>query len=220
MSKFAQKSTVLALVAANATYVARTGSAAKVNASGVQPDIAHAIKTVEAFTAPQWDALNALGVSDAVNKGIKGASNVKVCKRIAQVLGFIATGDARYIKGSARTFLIDVAALHLAGAKSRDAMRYASTGKGNESTSDEINVSVARGLHRLGCTAPASEATQYSVSFAANGMGAILGVATKTGRGALPVVNVESPFFAPIIARVGALTSLDAQIIAGDKGEA
>lgn len=174
-----------AFIAANRAYVARNGANAKLGKTGMQNDIAAGLSVFSQFTNEQIKTLASYGIDWAnVSKGIASATNVKIARRLPQFLGFIVSaGDARYLQGSAKTALLEYCALH-AGARSKDALRFASTGKGNESTSDEISVQRARAvLKAFGSVKPSSRETQASVSFSKGGLLDILGMVTPWAKG-------------------------------------
>ena len=178
---------------ANRAYVARNTGRAVLNKSGMQPDIAAGLAVFKGFTPAQFDALASYGIDWAsVAQGIAGASNVKIARRLPQFLGFIVTGgDARYLQGSAKTALLEYCALH-AGACTKDALRFASTGRGNESTSDEISVSRARAVMRaFGTVKASSRETQASVTFSRGGILDILGMVSPWAKGATMPVLID-----------------------------
>ena len=182
----------------------------------MQPDIANAIKTVEAMTPEHIAELNTLEIENSCIKGIKVAS-VKACKRIAQVLAVTCGADAsKNLKGSARTLFIVIGAVANADCKSRDGLLFAVTGRGNEHTSDGINLSIARNLQRMGVTSHRSFATQYSVCFAAGGLGDLLGVGHKGGKNELPIINFESKFVQAMLKRIASLTQIEILSIVGE----
>lgn len=208
---------VRALESANTAYLSRTPeSARKVNKAGIQPDIAHALGTVEQIAPPQWDVLESLNIGRDMVRAINNAP-VKVGKRFAQVLAVLAGGDAaRHLKGSARTLFLAVGAVCVAGAKGRDGLQFAVTGKGNEHSSDQVSLAVARKMRKLGVTSPASFATQYSVCFAPSGMGAALGIGRKGKKGEMPEVNQDAPMTRAILARIASLTDEETQSVKGE----
>jgi len=214
-----QTNFVAVLKKAQSEYIAnceKRNKPVKLNKSGLQPDIANAIDNASTLTDGQIDTLASLNLGDAMLQGLKKA-NVKTCKRIIQVLQVITGGDAaKHLKGSARTLFLSVGSIIVAKASTRDGLVFGVTGKGNEHSSDGINVTVARNLQRMGVTSPASFATQSSVCFAQGAMGDLLGVGRTGGKGALPIINEESPVTSAIIQRIAALTQIEMQAIAGD----
>lgn len=196
--------------AQNVNYIARKGASAKLNKSGMQSDISKGMGHFTAFTAPMFDAITALGISEQqICDGIKKTRNVKVALRLPQLLAFIASGSVDYLQGSAKTCLYETAALVM-GAKTRAALFFAATGKGDENTSDVISVARVRKLQKLaGLIGASTEQTQNSVSFAHDNLGDVLGIAHKAGRTDLPVINADSPVLLALIKRIDALTDLD-----------
>lgn len=205
-----------ALETANTSYIARTApGAVKVNKNGIQPDIAHAQSTIATLTLAQWDSLATLDIGRDMVRAI-GSAPVKVAKRIAQVFAVLAGADAsKHLKGSARTLFLSVGAVTLAGCKSRDGLSFAVCGKGNEHSSDSVNLTLSRQMQRMGVTSPASFATQYSVCFANQGMGAILGIGRKGKKGEMPEVNQDAPLTRAIVARINTLTEIETQAVKG-----
>lgn len=181
-----------ALAAANVAYVARKGETANINKTGINPDIAGAAKLVAALTAPQLARINELVPN--LPAAIKDATSTKKPLRTLQALLFSITGDGNFIKGSARTFFLEYLGLALAGAKTRDGLAYSATGKGNESTSDEVKVSQVKKIQKaFGAVGVSTEATQNSVAFSKGGIAEALGVARKDSRKGMPIVDLNAP---------------------------
>jgi hypothetical protein len=126
---------------------------------------------------------------------------VKAVKRVSEFFACLHAKD--YTKLDGVTALSLLSAIH-AGATSRSALVFASTGKGDESTSENVaNVELVRKLQKtLKKVGTTTEATQNSRSFGANGfcvylsMGAMVKVAGKTEKQL--EVNAKSPFIAAI----------------------
>jgi hypothetical protein len=192
--KLTLKNLTSAIMQANDAYVTREGSAAVLNKSGVQPDCAAGIATLETLTGAQWEKINALGIARAFVTAMQSAP-VKVCKRFPQLLGFLASDDHRMLKGSARTAVLVTGAVALCDAKNVNGIRFVTTGAGDENTSDSVSIEKMRSniATVLGKTAPASFATQYSVAYGRNGMCAALGMGSKGARGALPTLDLTNP---------------------------
>lgn len=200
--------------AANSAYIARSGAGAKLNSKGFQSDIASGLNLFSRFTDAQWADLSSLNV-DFLPSAEK-TKNVKTLKRLPSLLLFAIAGDVRDLKGSARTCALEVCAL-LYGAKSREALHFSATGKGNENTSDQIDTAKARKVMRvMGAIGASTEPTQNSVSFAAGNLGDVLNIAHKDKRNGLPVVNEKSPLVMRIVKRIEELTESQ---IAELKGE-
>lgn len=180
-------------MSANAAYVARAGETANLNKAGINPDLSKALAIVEALAEGQEQAIKALGIESRLIEGIKQSTNTKKPMRIMQALGFTVSGDGKFLKGSARTFLLEFCGLVIAGAKSRDALAYCATGKGNENTSDTVKVGQARKIMQaFGKVSAQSEQTQNSVSFSKGGIADTLGIAHKEKRTGLPVVDLSN----------------------------
>ncbi|MDL2284454.1 hypothetical protein LJC19_04855 [Oxalobacter sp. OttesenSCG-928-P03] len=157
-----------------------------------QADLKAGYNTFAKMSDGQIIALGKLGVDwSEVAKGLGNATNVKIARRLPQFLGFVISGDASYLKGSALTALLEYVALGL-GAKNKDALRFASTGQGNEHTSDSgIDIEQARKmLSAFGAVHKNSRNTQASVSFSKGGLLEILGIAKSWSRSEMPeIVN-------------------------------
>ena len=175
-----------AFAAQDARYKQNPKNAQAVEKLGtkMQPDIQAGLATFLALTPGQVGALAKLGIDwGKVSEGLSRATNVKVARRLPQFVAFIISGDARYLQGSAQTALLEYCALCI-GAKTKEALRFASTGKGDENTSDQINVSKARTLRNaFGEVKSSSRDTQASVSFSKGGLLDILGLVTPWAKG-------------------------------------
>jgi hypothetical protein len=220
------KTLVNAMQRASVAYCDRTPEGArKLNKHGVQVDCAHGIKTMQGLTEAQALAVEALPIEREVSQGIAQATNVKVVKRIAQVVASLAGVEmnTRTLSGSARTLFLAVGAIKVAGATTRDGLVFAVTGKGNEHASEGVNVTAARKLQRMGVTSPASLGTQLSVCFADGAIGPLLSIGRRGEKNCLPVLNDESVFIGLILDRIAQATDVEienvARALAGDKGE-
>lgn len=149
-----------------------------------QADIYAGLKTFKSFTPAHMQGLEQLGVNwEKVAKGLQDATNVKIARRLPQFLLFIMTQDSKLLQGSALTGLLEFCGLAI-GAKTKEALFFASTGKGNENTSDVINVSRARAIRNaFGEVDTSSRGTQASVAFSKGGMLDILGIVTPWAKG-------------------------------------
>ena len=193
MQKLNIETVKTALIAANAAYVARKGEKANVNKSGINPDLAKALSIAGKVAPAQWAAIEALDVGDSIIKGLQDATNTKKPMRPLQAGVFALTGSGEYLKGSARTFILEFCGLAIAGAKTRAGLAFCATGKGNEHTSDEVKIQKARAIMRaFGQVGVSTESTQNSVAFSAGGIAATLGVAHKGKRSGMPEINLEN----------------------------
>ncbi len=174
-------------------------------------DIANGLARFERFSAAQWAGIAALGIDASIVEGIANTGNVKVLLRLPQLIDYLVTGDHRALQGSAKTAVVEALAIE-AGAKTRDALRFAATGKGDENTSDQIDVSKARAFVRaLGGTliSASTEPTQNSVAFARGNLLAILGIAHKTDRRGMPELNRDSGLYRAIAKHVNRISERD-----------
>lgn len=184
-----------AIAAANAAYIARTPEADRnmIKGGDMQKDLAQAWAIASKVDNHVWGGIDAMGVGAQIIEGIKGATNTKKPMRILQAALFAQTTDGRYLKGSAKTFLLQFCALAACGAKTRSSLFFAATGKGDESTSDEISVSKSKLiLRKFGGIGEGSESTQNSVSFSKGGIAETLGVAVKDKRTGMPAINLDN----------------------------
>ncbi len=179
-----QNAIINAFTAANKGYIARNGAKAKLAANGFQDDVSAGLKTFNEMTIPQMQKLASYGIDWArVGDYIANCSNVKIARRSAQLPLFVMTGDPKYCTGSTKTAFLIYCALH-ANAKTKDALRFAATGKGNESTSDEISVQRARAVLRaFGAVNGSSYDTQASVSAKDGGLLDMFGLITPWAKG-------------------------------------
>jgi len=145
---------------------------------------------------------------------------VKAVKRVSEFLSCLNAKD--YSKLDGVTSLSLLSAMH-AGAVSRSALTFATTGKGDESTSDNVsNIELVRKLqkvlNRVGST---TEPTQNSRSFGSNGfakylnMGEMVKVAGHTERQLQ--VNAKSPFIAAIAKMVEQASTETLSLVKGAK---
>lgn len=204
-----------AIARANESYKTRKGLSANINKSGFNPDLAKAHKIVSGLTQAQIDEIVLLSVADKVVAGFSDASNTKKPMRIIQALLFTLTGSGSYLKGSAKTFLLEFCGLVVAGAKTRKGLAFCATAKGDSSTSDEV-FSTAKAhqiMKAFGKIGIVTEQTQNSVSFSKGGIADTLGVAKKDSRTGLPVVNLESPIVAKLNEIVSKLTDNSIQLL-------
>lgn len=213
-----------ALIAANSAYIARKGSAAKLNAAGVQDDIASALITCGRFSDANVSALAAICDLPAALRMIGQATNVKKALRALDLLALLAFDDLKFCRASAKVFVVEYAGLLTAGVKTRSGLRFVATGKGNENTSDEVKVTQAGKLRKaLGATSESSVLTQESVSWSKGGLGEIVGaiVAGSGARGKKPEIIEEAPIVKALDNWFSKLTDGKIALIAqGKKGTA
>lgn len=183
-----------AITHANAQYKTRKGSSANLNKSGYNPDLSKAYSIASALTDGQLNAIVELEIAEKLVAGLKDASNTKKPMRTLQAVLFTVTGSGNYLKGSAKTFLLEFCGLVIAGAKTRKALAFCATAKGYNGDADEMRSTLkARELVKaFTAVTVASESTQSSVSFSKGGIADTLGVAKKDSRTGMPVVNLEN----------------------------
>lgn len=198
---------VTAIVTANAQYIARKSAKANLNKVGINPDLQKALEIVRAVPDGQWGAIKKLEVEARLLDGIKNATNTKKPMRILQALLFTVSGNGEFLKSSAKTFILEFCGLVIGGAKTRDALAFSATGKGNENTSSEIKIARARAIQKaFGIVSAQSEQTQNSVAFSAGGIADTLGIATKEKRTGMPVVNLDNKVAQALDAMISAMS--------------
>lgn len=181
------------LTSAHTAYLARKGEKANTGKTGINPDFAKAFKIASGITDAQLSVINDFGINDSIINGLRDATNSKKPMRTLQALLYVVTGDGQYLRGSAKTFMLEFCGLTLAGAKTRSALAFSATGRGNENTSDEIKIAKARAImKKLSTIGVSSESTQNSVAFSKGGIAEVLGVARKDSRTGMPVVNLDN----------------------------
>lgn len=183
-----------ALVSSNARYIARTANPS-LNKVGINPSIASAIDIANKLTDAQAGEIEKLGLRSLLLDSIATQTNVKKPVRTLQALLFTLTGNGSFLQASARTFVLEYCGIITGEVKTRAALAFVATGKGDENTSDSVKVNQASKIRRaFGVVSAGTEPTQNSVSFSAGGIGEALGLTMrKEKRTALPVaVAVEN----------------------------
>jgi hypothetical protein len=211
-----------AVTTANENYKKKHALKANLNKNGFNPDLAKAHKIVSGMTETQLQEIEKLQVAETILASLQDATNTKKPMRILQAALFTVTGSGQYLKGSAKTFLLEFCGLVVAGAKTRKALAMCATGVGFNGDSDEMrSTAKARELIKaFGVkTKPASEQTQNSVSFSNGGIAATLGVAKKDTRTGLPVVNLESPVVVKLNDIVSKLSDSSLQLLVAQASE-
>ncbi len=203
-----------AVMSANAQYITRKGATANLNKSGINPDLQKALDIVRDIPDGQFVAIKKLEIETRLIDGIKSATNTKKPMRIMQALLFTISGNGVFLKSSAKTFILEFCGLVIGNAKTREALAFSATGKGNENTSDEIRIAKARAIQKaFGLISAQSEQTQNSVSFSAGGIADTLGIATKEKRTGMPVVNLDNKVAQALDAMISAMTDSKLQLI-------
>ncbi|KVH64534.1 hypothetical protein WS89_04425 [Burkholderia sp. MSMB1072] len=144
---------------------------------------------------------------------------VKAVKRVSEFLACLHAKDYTMLDGV--TALSLLSAIH-AGAVSRSALVYATTGKGDDSTSDVVrDVSLVNKLRRvIGGVGITTEGTQNSRSFGSNGFCKYLGMGKMVrvkGKEATLEVNEKSPFIAAIAKMVETASDDTLSLVKGAK---
>src|SRR4051812_37363589 len=194
-------------LAANAAYCTRKGAGANLNKKGMNPDIYKGMRAWETMSESQFTAVAMMLSGAGVNvlTGIEGATNTKKALRIPQFLSWVVSGDYRELQGSARTALLEIAALRC-GAANRESLAFAAVGyvAGDKGTGVAIrDTAPIRKLQLLaGKVKHSTEQTQNSVSFSAGGIAETLGIARKDSRKSHPVLNDESPILRAVLEQV------------------
>ena len=207
----------------NAAIIANTAYNARKGATGMQKDIERGIKVLQGLSAAQFDAAKALKIDfDALAHDIKTSTNVKKVLRIAQFLGFVTSGDASYLKGSAKCALLAFA-VTLCDAKNRAGIFQGLTrkshstavGNGYDLPAYERAGALVRALndgqHMSAHTAP----TQISVSFSKGGILPALRITeTMARKGDVPAI-IDSPVTRHLISMIESASDSTFDIWAG-----
>lgn len=193
---------------AHAEYMKRT-TKPNLAKTGIQSDIQAGLNQWSKFTAAQWSACAALFDADTLSM-IEKTGNVKTLLRLPSLIEFCITGDRRALQGSAKVAVAALVGLGT-GAKTREALSFASTGRGNEHTSDVIDTAKSALVRKaLGfIVGPSTEPTQYSVAFGDGNLCDMLRTAHKPAVRALPILNRASPVYIAIAKHVNAMTERD-----------
>lgn len=208
-----------AVISANTAYSTRKGANAVLNAKGIQADLSVALDIIAGLTDGQISAISALEITPKIIAGLHDATNTKKPMRTLQGLLFALTGDGKFLKGSARTFILEFCGLVVGGAKTRAGLAFCATGKGDESTSDEVKIIKARQIMKVfGVVSASSEQTQNSVAFSRGGIAETLGVARKDTRTGMPVINLENRVALALDAIVRNMTDSKLALIVAQSG--
>jgi hypothetical protein len=187
----------------------------------MNPDLQRAIEMINAFTEPQIEELNKYGFAADFAKVARSATNIKVSMRIPYLAGFIAAGDGKYLQGSLKTYAIEAWAVCRGNAKTRDAMKFYATGKGNENTSDECNTSAREAIRTIGLVHAGSESTQNSVAFSSRGLANVGKAFTRPAmKNAVPVPCDESELLPVMLQRLEQLGEQGRAIAFAKRGQA
>jgi hypothetical protein len=206
----------LAISRANDRHSKKTGE------TGMQADLLKAVK--------YWDDGLCVFVAGMLNRAridqltflatIADNMPVKAVMRASEFFACLHAKNYKQLDGV--TALSILSAIH-AGAVSRSAIFFASTGRGNESTSDVVSdVSLVRKLQKaLGKTVGATtESTQNSRSFGVNGFCRFLNMGEMVkvkGKEAVLEVNAKSPFVAAIAKMVEVASEDTLSLVKGAK---
>jgi len=214
----AQKTLINAAIKANTAYNVRR------NAEGMQQDIERGIKVLEGFSGAQFDAAKALNIDfDALAKDIETSTNVKKVLRVSQFLGFMTSGDAAYLKGSAKCALLAFA-VTLCHAKNRAGIFQGLTrkahstavGNGYDLPAIERATSLVRALNGGEHMSPATAPTQISVAYSKGGILPALGITgTMARKGETPEI-IDSPATRALIAMIESASDATFDIWAGN----
>jgi hypothetical protein len=201
-----------AIVHNNDTYIQRTKPEdVKLCPNGMNEDINQALKTLESITEQQLDRINALGIESDFIKLYKDA-RLKTVKRMVQVLAVLGGADAsKHLATSSRAFFLVVGAICCAGATTRDGIAFAVTGKGNENTSDGVQLVAARQLQKIGCGNINNLSTEYSNSVK---MIEMLKIGHSGGKNKPPIIDKEHVITRAVVQRIAAMTDIELQDIA------
>ena len=181
----------------NAANQANQAYNARKNASGMQKDIQRGITTLENMSEAQLNVALTLQIDiNALAQDIATSTNVKKVLRIAQFLGFITSGDANYLKGSAKCALLAFA-VTLCNAKNRAGIYQGLTrrahsnavGGGYDLPASERATALVRALNDGVMMRPTTAPTQISVAYSNGGILPALGITgTMQRKGEVPEI--------------------------------
>lgn len=211
-----------ALNAAEARWYANRD--AKTIAAGIEKsdDIKDARKWLTAKTVEFINA-NLAGMNLKPEQLLNAVANdlgVKAQKRMIEFFNAIHAGEYRKLDGV--TALSVLSSVH-AGAKTREAIHFASTGKGDENTSDQVkNIALVRKLQRaLGQVGASTEPTQCSRSFGKNGFCKAINLAMigRTDKGEKEfMTNTDNVLFGILTKMIETATDTTLETIKGGTG--
>lgn len=166
-----------ALTSANERYLAGSPCDKSGNPLTRSADIAKGRKFIDAAVVDsfalllQQSGIDAWEICTATEKVLP----MKAIMRMCEFAHALSAGDYRKLDA---TTVLTILACAQSGAKTRDAVSFAVTGKGNESTSDEVrDIEQVRRLQKLFAkVGSGTEPTQVSRSFGKNGFCVALGL--------------------------------------------
>lgn len=160
---------------------------------------------------------------NAVLTSIGSAMPVKAVMRMCE---FFAALHAKNYQQLDAVTVLSILSNAYAGAKSRDALMFATTGKGDENTSDVVQVENVRKLQRVMKKVGATTApTQISRSFGKAGFCGALGIGRivrdeKSGQRELVEVSKSNAFFRAVYQMVNDASENTLSLMRGAKGNA
>jgi len=166
-----------ALEKAQARYLAGNPTDKAGNALTSSADIRKGAKFLDEIVIAHFAGMLEQSGIDAgvVLQSIETTLPMKAIMRMCEFAHALSAGDYRKLDA---TTVLTILACGQAGARTRDAITFAVTGKGNESTSDEVrDIEQVRRLQKLfPKVGSGTEPTQVSRSFGKNGFCGALGI--------------------------------------------
>jgi hypothetical protein len=197
---------------ANARWASKEGNEGKFS-----PDLSKALRFVDAQVIASTSAMLEAGKIDPVTvlQAVSERLPVKAIMRMSEFFNALSAGA--YQRLDAVTCLAILSNAY-AGAKSRDAITFAVTGKGDQHTSDQVkNIELVRKLQKVCSKVGAStEQTQVSRSFGKNGFCSPLGIG-RIVSGELIEVNPKNVFFKKVAKLIDDASENTLQLMKGAK---
>jgi hypothetical protein len=196
------------IISCNDTYIARTPAPKLNEKTGLNNDIETALRFLSKISDDQFNQISAIGLEKNFLKSFKENATLKDTKRLIQIMQFMVGFPAhKCLQVSARTFVLTIAGMISGHAKSREALEFICSGRGDDNTSSEIDVAVALKLSKIfGKSSKTNTKTEFAV---AKSMGKILGVCSGGGKNQMFVINDESTFLKHLMTRISQLTEFE-----------
>ena len=191
----------VAMVAAIAQANQRWAQKENITGGIISPDLQRALKFIDAGVTAHAVALMTEEKSPAFFALVAQSLGNKAIMRCCEFFACLSSKNYKMLDG---VTALEALSCAYAGATTRSAISFAATGKGNESTSDEVQgLALVRKLQKvLPTVASSTESTQNSRSFGANGFCRALEIgfmqrdAHKINR---LVINKSNPFFRAMV---------------------
>lgn len=219
---FSYEAFLSSLNTAQARYLATSPTDNAGNALTSSADIHKGSKFVDAACIVAIGALMQKGNVDsgAMLTAIETRLSMKAIMRLCEFFAAIHAKNYQRLDG---VTCLSILSATLAGATSRDALIFATTGKGDESTSDLVkNTALVRKLqnvlNKVGVT---TAPTQLSRSFGINGFCSVIGIGrivkSPDGTRELIEINQRNPFYRAVFTMIDTATEGTLKLMRGAK---